>query len=174
VGVRASRLAIRARLSFMGTVVAGVSDMSRAALLAACLIAGLAAPALAQTPDADLKAFFQRYVQAFNRGDARTLATDFYAEPGVSPADMEARLGKQFSTLRADEFGKMNLFSTKPCMEGVAKAKVQVSFEYQYTYGGQMPPGDQSAAFDLVSTQDGWRIAAVTELKPGQTVACAQ
>jgi hypothetical protein len=140
------------------------------------VVLGLATPAhvLAQTPDGDLKAFLQRYVQVFNKGDSHTLATDFYAEPGVAPADMEAKLGKQFAALRADEFGKMNLFSATPCLEGAGKARVQVSFEYQFTYGGQMPPGDQSAEFVLVRTNDGWRIAAVNELKPGQTVVCAQ
>jgi hypothetical protein len=157
----------------MGADIAGVPDMKRAAIVVS-LLASLAAPALAQTPDGDIKAFFQHYVQAFNKGDAHALATGFYAEPGISPADMEAKLVKQFAALRADEFGRMNVFSTAPCMEGAGKARVQVNFEYQYTYGGQMPPGDQSAEFVLVGAGDGWRIAAVNELKPGQTVVCAR
>ncbi|MEP7211381.1 MAG: nuclear transport factor 2 family protein [Alphaproteobacteria bacterium] len=146
--------------------------MKRTILAAAVLFASFAAPVSGQTPGADFKTFFQNYAQAFNKGDSHALATQFYDEPGASPADMEARLGKEIAALRADEFGKMNLFSTTACPKGSGAARVQVSFEYQYTYGGQMPPGDQSRVFDLIAVKDGWRIVGSEDLKPGQTFVC--
>jgi hypothetical protein len=147
--------------------------MKRTLFAAVVFLAGAGAPTFAQTaPDADLKVFFQNYVQAFNRGDSHTLATQFYEVAGVAPADMEAKLGKEIAALRADEFGKMNLFSTTPCVRGFGVAKVQVSFEYQYTYGGQMPPGDQSRVFELANMKTGWRIVGSEDLKPGETFAC--
>ena len=145
----------------------------RYAIAALVALSGL--PAMAQTPpDAGIKAFFQGYVQAFNKGDSHALATQFYESPGVSPAELEATLAKQFAALRADEFGKMNLFSMTSCMQGATQARVQVSFEYQFTYGGQMPPGDQMAEFALTETKNGWRIVSRHDLNPGQSIACAQ
>ena len=150
----------------------------RYAIAALLGLSGL--PATAQTPpDARIKAFFQSYVQAFNTGDSHALASQFYEAQGASPGEIEATLTKQFAAQRADEFGKMNLFSMTSCMQGAAQARVQVSFEYQFTYGGQMPPGDQMAEFALAETKngwriDGWRIVSSHDLKPGQSIACAQ
>ena len=146
--------------------------MNRAGLAAMIVFATFALPGWSQTaPESEIKGFFEAYVQAFNKADGHTLASQFYAIPGVSPAAMEAKLNHQFAALRGDEFGKMNLFEAKPCIHDSA-AEVEVSFEYQFTYGGQMPLGDQAAKFGLVFGKEGWRIASTQTLKPGERVAC--
>lgn len=143
-------------------------------LVAAACLAMLAAPAFAQTPADEIRAFVGRYVDAFNKGDAASLSTDFYRLSSVEPAEQQARLAKQFEALRADSFGKMTLYSAIPCMQGAASAEVQVNFAYNYTFGGVMdPPGDVSSVFRLRKTEDGWRIVATNDLKAGETMPCA-
>jgi hypothetical protein len=135
-------------------------------LIAAALAAGLAGLAAAQTPD-DFKTFVSQYIAVFNKGDAAGLAKDFYAAP-----DAKAKLDAEYAKLRGDEWGKMNLFGVKSCLRDPTHADVEVAFEQQYTYGGQMPPGDQSTVLKLVKTDGGWRIASGVELAPGQLGAC--
>jgi hypothetical protein len=135
-------------------------------LIAAMAVAGFCAPALAQTPD-ELKTFVSQYVAAFNKGDAAGLAANFYAVP-----DAQAKLDAQYARLRGDEWGKMNLFGVKSCLRDPTHADVEVAFEQQYTYGGQMPPGDQSTVLKLVKTGAGWRIASDVAFAPGQLGAC--
>jgi hypothetical protein len=136
-------------------------------------LVALAAPAFAQTPADDVRAFVGRYVDAFNKGDAATLANDFYRLSSLEPAEQQARLAKQFEALRADSFGKMTLYSAVPCIQGAASAEVQVNFAYNYTFGGVMdPPGDVSSVFRLRKTEDGWRIVATNDLKAGESIVC--
>jgi hypothetical protein len=135
-------------------------------LIAAALAAGFAGYAAAQTPD-DFKTFVSRYVAAFNKADAISLAKDFYVAP-----DARAKLDAQYAKLRSDEWGKMNLFGVKSCLRDPGHADVEVAFEQQYTYGGQMPPGDQSTVLKLVKADGGWRIASDAAFAPGQLGAC--
>jgi hypothetical protein len=137
-------------------------------LIAAIAVAGVCAPVLAQAPQDDVKAFLSRYVATFNKGDAAGLAKDFYTTPGVSAADAQARLEVQYAKLRGEEFGKLDLYGLKPCSADAAHAKVQMDFAFQYTYGGVMPPGDQSTVFSLEKTGAGWRIVSSVEFSPGQ------
>jgi len=140
------------------------------AFAAACLFP----PALAQTAAEDVTAFVTRYVDAFNKGDAAALASDFYRLPGLDQGAQQARLARQFEALREDSFGRMTLYGAKSCLHGAASAEVQVDFAYNYTFGGVMdPPGDQSSVFRLRKTDDGWRIIATNDLKPGQSMVCA-
>ncbi len=141
---------------------------------AAVMLACLAAPAMAQTPNEELQAFIARYVDAFNKGDAAALAADFYRLPGVDRGAQQTRLAQQFEALREDSFGKMTLYSAKPCVHGAASAEVQVDFAYNYTFGGVMdPPGEQSSVFRMRKTEEGWRIIATNDLRPGQSIVCA-
>ncbi len=135
----------------------------------------LATPALAQTPpgaraatEAELNTFISNYVKAFNKGDAPALAREFYA----AAPDLEARLKTQFEKLRAEEFGKLDLFKTANCITGAGQADVQMDFAYQYTYGGQMPPGDQTTVFSVAKGPEGWRIKSSRDLAYGQKMAC--
>jgi hypothetical protein len=137
-------------------------------LFAALMVVGLASPALAQAPADDVKAFMTRYVAVFNKGDAAALAKDFYATPGASAAETQARLDAQFARLRADEFGKLDFYSFKSCRADAAHADVQMEFAFQYTYGGVMPPGDQATVLNLVKTDAGWRIVSGVSFAPGK------
>lgn len=132
----------------------------------------LSAPAFAQTPQDELKAFMARYVAAFNKGDAASLAKDYYATPGVPAADTQAKLETLYARLRADEFGKLDLYGVKPCVADPTHASVQMDFAFQYTYGGVMPPGDQATVLKLAKSDAGWRIVSPVEFAPGQLAGC--
>jgi hypothetical protein len=140
--------------------------------LIAMAVAAVAASAMAQAPPDDVKAFMTSYVAAFNKGDAAALAKDFYATPGVSADDTQARLNAQYARLRAEEFGKLDLYSFKSCRADAAHVDVQMDFAFQYTYGGVMPPGDQATVLNLVKTDAGWRITNATGFAPGQLAGC--
>lgn len=137
-------------------------------LIALVAAGALAAPAFAQAVDADLKAFANSYVAAFNKGDTTKLAHDFYAIPGVAEADQSKKLADQIADLRKDEFGKMELFGLKTCGASADAGKLQITYVYNYTYGGVMPPGEQTTVFDMKKTGDGWRIVKSEDLKAGQ------
>jgi opacity protein-like surface antigen len=137
-------------------------------LIAAACLAVLSAPAFAQAPSDDVKAFLSKYVAAFNKGDAAALSKDYYATPGASAADTQAKLEAQYAKLRGDEFGKLDLYSFKSCKADAASAEVQMDFAFQYTYGGVMPPGDQATVLKLAKTADGWRIVSGVAFAPGQ------
>jgi ketosteroid isomerase-like protein len=136
-------------------------------VFAALAVASLTAPAMAQAPTDDVRAFMTNYVAAFNKGDAAALAKEFYAAPGLAAAEMQARLEAQYAKLRSEEFGKLDLYSFKSCRADAAHADVQMDFAFQYTYGGVMPPGDQATVFNLVKTDAGWRIVSDVAFKPG-------
>jgi hypothetical protein len=149
------------------------TEISMKRLLITAALGLTAAPAFAQTPEADLQAFAARYVDLFNKGDIPTLAKDFYDGPGISTADMQARLTRQLANLRADEFGKMTLYGAKPCMHGQVSAQLEVDFAYNFTYGGVMPPGDQATVFEMRKGEQGWRIVGTKDLPAGQGFVCS-
>ena len=75
--------------------VAGKMLMKR--LITALCLAAISAPAFAQAPPDDVRAFLATYVAAFNKADAAALANDIYATPGVSGADTQAKLAAQYA-----------------------------------------------------------------------------
>jgi hypothetical protein len=128
-------------------------------------LACASAPAHAQTADADLNALLQRWVAGFNKGDAAALARDVY-----EAADVEA-LNRSFQDLRADSFGKLEVYEFKSCPPTADKAKVQMSYARIYTFGGKMNE-DESKVFDLTRTPAGWRISSETDTEFGKALAC--
>jgi hypothetical protein len=146
-------------------------------LVAAIAFAGLAGPAFAQVDrqaaDTEIRGFVSRYVAAFNRADIPGLARDFYAIPGKSAEETSAVLAEGYAALRAEEWGKMNFFAASTCVQDATHAQVQVDYEYQFTYGGAMPPGDRRTVFTLAKSDAGWRITAWNDMPGGQAMACA-
>ena len=136
--------------------------------LAAIALASMNAPAMAQAPPDDVKAFMSAYLAAFNKADAAALARDFYATPGASVLDTQAKLESQYARLRAEEFGKLDLYGFRSCRADAAYAEVQMDYAFQYTYGGVMPPGDQATVFKLVKADAGWRIISGVDFAPGK------
>ncbi len=137
------------------------------------LAATSAAPALAQTADADLKAFASTYVQSFNKGDAPKLARDFYDIPDMPQQVLEKKFSEQLADLRKEEFGKMELFGVKTCSAAPDSGKLQITFVYNYTYGGVMPPGEQTTVFAMKKKDGAWRIVASDDKPAGQELSCS-
>lgn len=142
----------------------------------AFLVTALAAPAGAQSAsenaNAELKAFLAHYVELFNNGDMAGIA-GLYELPGVSTADLQAKLSKQLAALRADEFGKMTLYGSHACPHGAGSAQLEMAFAYNYTYGGVMPPGDRSTVFEMRKTDAGWRIVNSKDMPQNTGIVCA-
>jgi hypothetical protein len=128
--------------------------------------AGLfAAPAVAQIADSDVDALMKRWVAGYNRADVAGLARDVYAAPD------EAKLSKMFAELRADSFGKLDVYNFKACPVAGEKTRTQVNFARIYTFGGKMND-DETKVFELVKTPAGWRVASEADVGFGTALAC--
>jgi hypothetical protein len=128
-------------------------------------LAVAAAPAVAQAPDGEIDALIKRWVAGFNKGDTAALTKDVYAT-----AD-EAKLNKQFADLRADSFGKLDVYNLRTCSNEVDKARVQMDYARIYTFGGKMND-DEGKQFELAKTAAGWRITSETDTSYGATPSC--
>lgn len=133
--------------------------------LIAIALALTAAPAFAQIADADADALIKRWVAGFNKGDTAALTKDVYV------AADEAKLTKQFVDLRADSFGKLEVYELKTCAAGADKMKVQMDYARIYTFGGKMND-DEGKLFELTKTPAGWRITSEKDTSYGAAVAC--
>jgi hypothetical protein len=139
-------------------------------MAAALALAVLAAPVSAQTPDAtkfeaEGMLVLIRYIGLFNKGDAAGLAKDVYAG-----AD-EVALNKQFADLRADSFGKLDVYDTAFCSVDPDHGKALFRFARIYTFGGKMND-DEAKVFDLVKTPAGWRIGGEADVAFDKPLTC--
>lgn len=142
----------------------GAPAMKRIA--AACVLAVLVAPAFAQAAiDLEGKGLVDRYIALFNKGDAAGMAKDVYAN-----AD-EAALGKQFAALRADSFGKFDVYDSAFCSVDAEHGKALLRFARIYTFGGKMNE-DEAKVFDLLKTPAGWRIGGEADVAFDKPLAC--
>lgn len=138
--------------------------------LATAMATAIAAPALAQTSGAmqievEGKALLDRYVVLFNRGDAAGLAKEVYADADT------AVLAEKFAELRADSFGKLEVYDFRACPVADDRTKVQMNYARIYTFGGKMNE-DEGKVFDLQKTPAGWRIGGEADATFGMELVC--
>lgn len=151
--------------------------MKRLPITAAFALAGSAfapafAPAAAQAaPEAE--AVVRAYVAAFNKADAAALSSGIVKFDGASEDDTRAKFAAEIAALRAEDFGKLDLYGVKSCPAVADKAQVEMRYAYVYTFGGTMPFGDQVALFDVANTDAGWRIVKRTEKPWDSALACS-
>ena len=136
----------------------------------ALMLAAQATPAFAQASgalqiDHEGKVLLDRYVVLFNKGDATGLTKEVYAS--VDAAALEA----QFKELRADSFGKLDVYGADFCSVDADHGKALLKFARIYTFGGKMND-DEAKAFDLVKTPAGWRIAREAEVPFDTVIGC--
>jgi hypothetical protein len=137
--------------------------------LSAIALLCLAAPAIAQQGATEIEhegqALINQWIAAYNRGDAEAMAAIH-----VTPDD--AALEKTFADLRADSFGKLDVYSAAFCGKDSAHGKAIVKFARIYTFGGQMN-GDEAKIFDIAKTDAGWRITGETDAPYGTVLTCS-
>jgi hypothetical protein len=122
-------------------------------------------PAAAQIADPEAGALMARYVQLFNKGDVATLASEVYAH--ADTAALEAK----FAELRADSFGKLEVYAYKACPVVGDKMKIAMSYTRIYTFGGKMND-DEAKVFELAKTPAGWRVAGEADVPSDQQLSC--
>lgn len=137
--------------------------------LAIALFALLAAPALAQQGATEIevegRGLLDRWIIAFNKGDAEAMAADIYAAPD------KAKLAETFTNLRAESFGKLDVYEAAFCGVDSTHGKAILKFARIYTFGGKMND-DESKTFDLEKTEAGWRITSETDGPYTATLSC--
>jgi hypothetical protein len=138
--------------------------------LAVLVFAALATPAFAQASGAtqievEGKALIDRYVVLFNKGDAAGLAKEVYA--GADQAALEAK----FRELRADSFGKLDVYSARFCSVDADHGEAVLKFARLYTFGGKMND-DEAKVFDLAKTPAGWRISKEADAPFDAVLSC--
>jgi hypothetical protein len=134
-------------------------------IIAALCLALTSAPAAAQIADPDVNALMKRWVETYNKGDAAGMAKDVYANGD------EAKFLKMIEGLRADSFGKLDIYDFKSCPVAGDKTKVQMNYARIYTFGGKMND-DESKTFDLSKTPAGWRVTGEADGKYGDALSC--
>jgi hypothetical protein len=138
------------------------------ALLALLLL--WAAPSFAQQGATEIevegRGLLDRWIVAFNRGDADAMVADVYASPD------KALLADSFATLRAESFGKLDVYGAEFCGKDSTHGRAILKFARIYTFGGKMKD-DESKTFDLEKTAAGWRITSETDGPYGATLSCS-
>ena len=128
----------------------------------------LAAPVFAQAPaqiEAEARPVIDTYIALFNKGDAAGLAKDVYASADT------AALDATFKALRADSFGKLDVYSSEFCSTDADHGKALMKFARIYTFGGKMNE-DEAKVFDLVKTPAGWRIGKEADAPFETALSC--
>jgi hypothetical protein len=147
-------------------------------VLYALALACLAGPAIAQQGAAWMeregiahagieqegRALINQWVAAFNRGDADALAA-------LEVAPDTAKLATTIANLRADSFGKLDVYSAAFCGVDVTHGKAIVKFARIYTFGGKMND-DEARIFDISKTDAGWRIMKQTDAPSASVLSC--
>lgn len=137
--------------------------MKRVAVVLALTLA--AVPAVAQAADPEIDALTAKYVQLFNKGDAAALVSEVYA--GGDQAVLDAK----FRELRAESFGKLDVYGFKACPVAGDTTKVEMRYARIYTFGGKMND-DEATLFNLVKTPAGWRIKSEADVAFDKPLAC--
>jgi len=137
--------------------------------LHAIALACLAAPAIAQQGAAEIehegRALINQWIAAYNRGDAEALAA-LQAVPDT------AKLATAIANLRADSFGKLDVYSTDVCGVDSTHGKAIVKFARIHTFGGKMND-DEARLFDIEKTAAGWRITNDRDTGYSATLSCS-
>lgn len=139
----------------------------------AIVLACLAAPAIAQQGapwieregiEHEGRALINQWVAAFNRGDADALAA-------LEVAPDTAKLATTIANLRADSFGKLDVYSAAFCGVDSTHGRAIVKFARIYTFGGKMND-DEARIFDIAKTDAGWRITRETDAPYASVLSC--
>jgi len=136
--------------------------------LYAITLACLAAPAMAPEGAAEIehegRALINQWVAAYNKGDADALAA-------LQAAPDTATLTTMIANLRADSFGKLDVYSADFCGVDSTHGKALLKFARIYTFGGKMND-DEAKLFDIEKTPAGWRITNETDTGYSATLSC--
>lgn len=148
------------------------------------LIPLVASPLFAQDTPAQIQDLFERYMDAWNKGDLMTIGSEIYRPPlyifdaeqtqTLSTAeDIAALLTQVRSELDAAGFSHSELRDVSVCELGGGLAFA--SFHYS-RYDQEGKPMDEtvlSSAYIVRRSDDGWHLAAhVMQVQPG-TLSCS-
>ncbi len=139
--------------------------------LAIALALVAAAPAFAQQPgstqiETEARPLLDAWIANFNRGDVAGMAKDVYVQ-----AD-EAALTKIFTEMRDENFGKLDVYGASVCGSDATHGKAIIRFGRLYSFGGLMN-GDEAKQFDIVKTDNGWRVAAEADVAYATELSCS-
>ncbi len=141
--------------------------MKRLAIALALLAA---APAFAQQPgstqiETEARPLLDAWIANFNRGDVAGMAKDVYVQ-----AD-EAALTKAFTEMRDENFGKLDVYGASVCGSSATHGKAIIRFGRLYSFGGLMN-GDEAKQFEIVKTDNGWRVANESDVAYATVLSC--
>lgn len=136
---------------------------------AALAFIALATPAVAQQGATEIehegRALVNAWIAAYNKGDTDAMAS-LHAAPD------KPMIEKTFTDLRADSFGKLDVYSADVCGKDSTHGRAIVKFARIYTFGGQMN-GDEAKIFDFAKTDAGWRITDGTDASYTTALSCS-
>lgn len=154
-------------------------------ILGATLVVSLSAPALAQTPDSQLMAPIQKFMESFNKGDAEGAKATHLSDADLTivdevppyswrganaftawAADLEADAKTHGETDQMVTLGKLTRAETSG-----DRAYVVVPAVYSFKRGGTAMREDAQMTFTLKKVAAGWLIHSWTWTGPRPTPA---
>jgi len=148
------------------------------------LIPALSTPLYAQDATAEIRALFERYIDAWNRGDLATIGSEIYHPPlyifdaestQVLPTaqDIAALLAQVRSELDAAGFSHSELREMSICELGGGLAFASFHYSRHDQTGEVMDQGVLASAYVVRRSDDGWHLAAhIMQAQPG-TLSCS-
>jgi hypothetical protein len=137
--------------------------------LAALALIALATPAVAQQGVTEIehegRALVNAWIAAYNKGDAGAMAA-------IHAAPDRAAIEKTFTDLRADSFGKLDVYSADFCGRDSTHGRAIVKYARIYTFGGKMND-DEARIFDIAKTDAGWRITDEADASYNTVLSCS-
>lgn len=128
----------------------------------------LSVPAIAQQGATEIehegRALVNSWIAAYNRGDVDAMVA-------IHAAPDKAALENAFAELRAESFGRLDVYSADVCGRDSTHGRAIVKYARIYTFGGQMN-GDEAKIFDIEKTAAGWRITGEIAATYNTTLSC--
>jgi len=148
------------------------------------LIPALSTPLFAQDVPAQIQALFERYIDAWNRGDLMTIGSEIYRPPLyifdsehtqvlASAQDIAGLLGQVRADLDSAGFSHSELHEVSVCELGGGLAFASFLYSRHEQAGELMDEGVLASAYIARRSDDGWHLAAhVMQAEPG-TLSCS-
>lgn len=144
--------------------------MIRTILLAAAFAAA-ALPAFADDK-ADMEAFMNDYLKAWNAHDAAVITSRYYRLEDAHPWSTEAGMKAEFDRLKAQGYATSDIKSVIGCVLGPDTGQVELRYVRLKTDGSFMPPKDRASIYRLKKFADGWRVTGFAGLAADKKMEC--
>lgn len=130
-------------------------------------------PTHADERAADVEAFMEEYLRAWNAGDATTITQKMYRFDIANAFGTREGLASEFARLKANGYSHSQKISIKACWINATQALVDLRYTRLKVDGTAMPPRERATLYFVKKTDDGLRINHFIPMNPTASFACS-